>query len=118
MGVWDVKEQKGVATFEGHKAAISALSFSENGYYLATASCDHSEGVKLWDLRKLKNFQTTDLGGLTGGQKLGKKPPKVVANFDRSGAYLAWAAVRVSKYLAPSSPGLPSWRRRRVGQTS
>lgn len=86
--VWDVKEQKGVATFEGHKAAISALSFSENGYYLATASCDHSEGVKLWDLRKLKNFQTIDLGGLTGGQKLGKKPPKVVANFDRSGAYL------------------------------
>ena len=33
------------------------MSFSENGYYLATAADD---GVKLWDLRKLKNFKTMD----------------------------------------------------------
>ncbi len=42
-----------VAKFEGHTAPIKSLSFSENGYYLATAAAD---GVKLWDLRKLKNF--------------------------------------------------------------
>lgn len=33
------------------------MSFSENGYYLATAADD---GVKLWDLRKLKNFKSLD----------------------------------------------------------
>ena len=32
------------------------MSFSENGYYLATGSRDAS--VKLWDLRKLRNFKT------------------------------------------------------------
>ena len=44
-----------VAKFEGHRGAICSLSFSENGYYLATCA---SDGVKLWDLRKLKNFKT------------------------------------------------------------
>ena len=44
-----------VAKFEGHKGPVSGLCFSENGYYLATAADD---GVKLWDLRKLKNFRT------------------------------------------------------------
>ncbi|KAK1575263.1 hypothetical protein Q3G72_003927 [Acer saccharum] len=34
---------------------VTAISFSENGYYLATAA---SDGVKLWDLRKLKNFRS------------------------------------------------------------
>ncbi len=45
------------ATLPGHKGAVHSLSFSENGYYLATAADD---GVKLWDLRKLKNFKTLD----------------------------------------------------------
>ena len=44
-----------VAKFEGHKGPVSGLCFSENGYFLATAAAD---GVKLWDLRKLKNFRT------------------------------------------------------------
>lgn len=44
-----------VAKFEGHSGAICGMSFSENGYYLATCAAD---GVKLWDLRKLKNFKT------------------------------------------------------------
>ena len=45
-----------MANFPGHSAA---LSFSENGYYLATAADDSC--VKLWDLRKLKNFKTLQL---------------------------------------------------------
>ena len=36
---------------------MRGLSFSENGYYLASAAQD---GVKLWDLRKLKNFKTLE----------------------------------------------------------
>ena len=34
---------------------MTSLSFSENGYFLATTA---SDGVKLWDLRKLRNFRT------------------------------------------------------------
>ena len=86
--LWDVKEQKSVATFQGHKGSITSLNFSENGYYLATASSNFEEGVKLWDLRKLQNFHTIDLSPMTSTQKFGKKPPKVVAQFDRSGCYL------------------------------
>ena len=43
-----------VAKFEGHKGAVTGVCFSENGYYLATSAAD---GVKLWDLRKLRNFR-------------------------------------------------------------
>ena len=71
--VWDIKAQNAVATFEGHEQAVHGLAFSENGYHMA--SCD-GKAVKLWDLRKLKNFQTID----------------VAANsvaYDFSGAYLA-----------------------------
>ena len=42
-----------VASLGGHKGPVHSMSFSENGYYLATAADD---GVKLWDLRKLKNL--------------------------------------------------------------
>ena len=48
------------ASFTGHKGAVHSMSFSENGYYLATTADD---GVKLWDLRKLKNFKTLHRGG-------------------------------------------------------
>ena len=44
-----------VASFEGHANPIRHVSFSENGYQMATTS---SEAVKLWDLRKLRNLET------------------------------------------------------------
>ena len=43
------------------------MSFSENGYYLATAAED---GVKLWDLRKLKNFKSLDAVSIVYFQSL------------------------------------------------
>ena len=52
--IWEVKQQKNVATFEGHIKPVKALAFSENGFHLASASEDC---IKLWDLRKLKNFK-------------------------------------------------------------
>ncbi|GAB4816362.1 hypothetical protein N2152v2_003408 [Parachlorella kessleri] len=52
--IWETRTQKNVAKFDGHEGRINGISFSENGYYMATAATD---GVKLWDLRKLKNFR-------------------------------------------------------------
>ena len=63
--VWDLKTQKSVATMQGHKGSVTSLCFSENGFYMSTASADHAEGVKIWDLRKLQNVHTIDLGPLT-----------------------------------------------------
>lgn len=75
--IWDVKSQAMVAALEGHQGAISCLAFSENGYYLATGAADAT--VKLWDLRKTKNFQTITpaAGGAIGG-----------VQFDYSGQFL------------------------------
>lgn len=47
-----------MAKFDGHEGRINGISFSENGYYMATAA---SDGVKLWDLRKLKNFRCAEV---------------------------------------------------------
>ena len=63
------------------------MSFSENGYYLATGSEDGTAIV--WDLRKLKNTKTYQVGSAV----------KKVA-FDYTGVYLALAADTVSVYRA------------------
>jgi len=77
--IWDVKSRtkENVATFEGHKGGICEISFSENGYYLSTS--DNNGVVKLWDLRKLKNFKDLSVG---------KKAVRGL-QFDLSGHYLA-----------------------------
>ncbi|KAF7837423.1 Pre-mRNA-processing factor 19 [Senna tora] len=78
--IWDVKSQANVARFDGHVGAVTAISFSENGYFLATAAHD---GVKLWDLRKLKNFRNFSL--------YDQDTPTNSVEFDHSGSYLAIA---------------------------
>ena len=104
--IWDLKEQSNVANFPGHTGQISALAFSGNGnfilyvprqtdllkrilgYYLATAADDCC--VKLWDLRKLKNFKTLQLDDGYEVRDL---------SFDSSGSYLAVAGSDVRVYL-------------------
>ncbi|KAL7615602.1 pre-mRNA-processing factor 19 [Lactuca sativa] len=76
--IWDVKSQANVARFDGHVGAVTAISFSENGYFLATAAQD---GVKLWDLRKLRNFRTFT--------PYDENTPTQSVEFDHSGSYLA-----------------------------
>lgn len=66
-----------MANFEGHLGGVNALAFSENGYYMAAAGED---GIaRLWDLRKLSNFEKLEVG--EGGA--------TSVAFDFSGSYLA-----------------------------
>jgi len=83
-----LKEGTNVANLPGHSGPISALAFSENGYYLATAAEDSC--VKLWDLRKLKNFKTLQLEEGYEVKDL---------SFDNSGSYLAVAGTDVRVLL-------------------
>lgn len=85
--IWDVKSRAEVAALEGHQGAISCLAFSENGYYMATGAADAT--VKLWDLRKTKNFHTITpaAGGAIGG-----------VQFDYSGQFLTVGSNDVSVY--------------------
>merc|ERR1711904_194146 len=59
VSVWDIKDQVTVASLSGHTGEVTSLSFSNNGYYLASASKDGS--VKLWDLRKPLCIQTSQV---------------------------------------------------------
>ncbi|GAA5990215.1 hypothetical protein JCM10908_005877 [Rhodotorula pacifica] len=77
--VYEISTANCAAEFEGHAGAahVSSLSFSENGYTLASAAQGSSE-VKIWDLRKLSNSgNITDVEGAT------------VVAFDPSAQYLA-----------------------------
>ncbi|GAA5833028.1 hypothetical protein JCM11251_006484 [Rhodosporidiobolus azoricus] len=63
--VFEIVSGKCVASFEGHSAEsdakeVTSLSFSENGYTLASAA-NGSKQVKIWDLRKLSNSANIDL---------------------------------------------------------
>ncbi|XP_007035246.2 PREDICTED: pre-mRNA-processing factor 19 homolog 1 isoform X1 [Theobroma cacao] len=89
--IWDVKSRGNVANFDGHTGAVTAISFSENGYFLATAAHD---GVKLWDLRKLKNFRSFEL--------YDQDTPTNSVDFDHSGTYLAIAGSDIRVYQVGS----------------
>ncbi|CAG9479273.1 pre-mRNA-processing factor 19, putative [Plasmodium vivax] len=77
--IFDMKSQEYKASLSGHTSHVSYISFSENGYYLA--SCSKDKTVKLWDLRKAQCFQTIDVEEL----------PRSIC-FDFSGKYLSLAA--------------------------
>jgi pre-mRNA-processing factor 19 len=76
--IWESRAPKNVAKFDGHAGRINGISFSENGYYMASCAAD---GVKLWDLRKLKNFKS--LAPYEEGT------PTAAVAFDHSGLFLA-----------------------------
>eukprot|EP01111_Echinosteliopsis_oligospora_P002455 TRINITY_DN1366_c0_g1_i1.p1 TRINITY_DN1366_c0_g1~~TRINITY_DN1366_c0_g1_i1.p1 ORF type:complete len:497 (-),score=186.88 TRINITY_DN1366_c0_g1_i1:32-1522(-) len=93
--VWDVRTLTNAATIEGHHGSVDSLSFSENGYHLASAGGDE---VKLWDLRNLKNFHTIALTEVAS------------VSFDYSGAFLSVAhANSVSVYGGKAFPHIQTW---------
>jgi len=82
--MWDVKGRTIAHDFDVHEGPVDAVSFSENGYYMASSSQDGT--VRVFDLRKLAQLQKIDLPG----------PASRVA-FDFSGKYLAYAFGRTLK---------------------
>jgi len=89
--VWDLKSQKNVATFRGHKGPITDIKFSENGYYLATSAQDTL--LKLWDLRGPKNIHTLQMDAHV-----------LSLDFDYSGKYLAAATGREIRIFTSKPP--------------
>ncbi|KAJ3325886.1 hypothetical protein HDV06_002271 [Boothiomyces sp. JEL0866] len=82
--LWDIKSKSIAASFTGHTGAISSISFSENGYHVATGSAKDNF-VKFWDLRKLTDFHTLELPHTEGFAGV----PSV--KFDHSGKYVGVA---------------------------
>lgn len=80
--LWDAKEGRKLLQLDGHTSPVEGLSFSENGYYLATAAKD---GVKVWDLRKSKIVH--EIQGAAHG-----------VAFDHSGSYIAKAGSNAEVY--------------------
>ncbi|KAK4686241.1 pre-mRNA-processing factor 19, partial [Tremellales sp. Uapishka_1] len=61
--VWDARQSTDLAASlqsTGHEKGINSLSFSENGYYLATSALD-SPTINIFDLRKLQIISTWNL---------------------------------------------------------
>jgi len=85
--IWDLKSQKNVVNFEGHLGEIVDISFSENGFYLASVSSDTT--LKMWDLRKINCFETINLGSDFNTTSV---------CFDFSGNYLATAGKEIRLY--------------------
>ncbi|PWN44479.1 putative PRP19-non-snRNP spliceosome component required for DNA [Ceraceosorus guamensis] len=67
--IWDVSAIQKVSTFRDHSASagVTALGFSENGYYLAAGGKGSGE-VKIWDLRKLSVAGTIDASESSKGE--------------------------------------------------
>lgn len=91
--IFDTITGKCIATFPGHSDVggkeVVSLSFSENGYTLASAANGSSQ-VKLWDLRKLSNSANIDLDE---GHVVN------VVRFDESAQYLAVGGSDLRVYL-------------------
>lgn len=96
--IFDVQSQKNAANFRGHTGKVTALSFSENGYYLATG--DEKGVVKLWDLRKLQNFHTIPFKSAD---------PIGALEFDQSGSYLAVTGQDVTVYTCKQWETVKTW---------
>jgi len=83
--IFDLKAWKHAATLkDAHVGGITAFAFSENGYHCASG--DSSGVIKLWDLRKLANFNTLQCRA-NEGDKAGSIISSI--RFDDTASYLA-----------------------------
>ena len=54
--VWDLRTGRTAMVLDGHVEAIFSISFSPNGYQIATGSGDDT--IRIWDMRSLKALYT------------------------------------------------------------
>jgi len=88
--IWDIKSRLAVAQWDGHVGEVNSIAFSENGYYVATASGGNE--IKIWDLRKLKEVKSIKMN----------EEDYTVNNlrFDQSGQYLGACGQDTRVYMA------------------
>jgi len=88
--IWDIKSRLAVAQWDGHVGEVSSIAFSENGYYVATASGGNE--IKIWDLRKLKEVKSIRMN----------EDDYVINSlrFDMSGQYLGACGQDTRIYMA------------------
>jgi pre-mRNA-processing factor 19 len=91
--VWDIRQSNDLAaTLESHQSALTSLSFSENGYYLATAS-NADPTVNIFDLRKLS---------ILSSWKLPSENTVSEVKFDTSAQFLSVAGTDLRVYANKS----------------
>ena len=86
LRIFDLTSQKNVITFDAHENGVNSISFSENGFYLASSG-NNDNIVKLWDLRGPKLVRQIHLAE--------NKEVRSI-KFDKTGQYLAIAGSGIS----------------------
>eukprot|EP01102_Stenamoeba_stenopodia_P002649 TRINITY_DN12507_c0_g1_i1.p1 TRINITY_DN12507_c0_g1~~TRINITY_DN12507_c0_g1_i1.p1 ORF type:complete len:487 (-),score=104.61 TRINITY_DN12507_c0_g1_i1:54-1514(-) len=90
--IWDIRTQQNAVVFGEHTGKITDIAFSENGYFAASAADDGV--VKLWDLRKLKSYNSIELGS-------GHQVTSLA--YDYSGVYLAVGGTDIRVFTAKTA---------------
>ncbi|ORX35988.1 putative nuclear matrix protein NMP200 [Kockovaella imperatae] len=87
--VWDARQSSSLAaTLESHPSDLTTLSFSENGYYLATGS-SADPTINIFDLRKLS---------ILSSWKLPAENQVSEVRFDKSAQFLSVAGTDLRVY--------------------
>jgi len=79
LKIWDITTQSNISTFDPYTKDLNSISFSENGYLLATSGVGSSD-VKIYDLRKPGLLKTIT----------SEKEDVKNVEFDYSGTYLGF----------------------------
>jgi len=103
----DVQSFTSRARLKGHSGKLTALAFSQNGYYLASG--DDQGTVNLWDLRKVRNFHTIQSADISNVTHL---------SFDNSGSYLSVAGTDVRIFDTKKWDLVKNWDDHRSTVTS
>lgn len=52
--IWDFKTRKQMGSLKGHTSSVESVSYSHDGKYLVSASCDKT--IRIWDVKAMKQI--------------------------------------------------------------